>query len=407
MRTNHQYLNNPWQHLSPWPVFQDQALRAMTMYLDDPSTQSRLTSFTRSRTYPHRIRDRLHALGLSTFFADAQTPSRKGDILDNEQVESRVTIVHLSALNYLTASVDTSLAITVGVNPLALLPIYIAADTRLLNWVFERVRSGAFAAMLLTEIEHGSNLLRNRTYAEPGAIDEDGQFRAWRSTGHTRGREELTHYCLSGRKDLINGGSKHELLVVFARMRQSGAEKDEYGPLTARSDFSFFVVERDASVGSPYHWQTLPVPAADIASVELRETIIPAAQRIGREGSGFTLAQKTLAISRGGIGAMAAGLAHRATDLAATYAQERTIYGEPILQLGAITDHLLRMRALELLVTAMSVKAVFALNAYGSGAAHYGAVAKYACCVLTDELVIEGRYLFGSRGLLIEHPYHQ
>jgi Acyl-CoA dehydrogenase, C-terminal domain len=65
------------------------------------------------------------------------------------------------------------------------------------------------------------------------------------------------------------------------------------------------------------------------------------------------------------------------------------------------------MHALELLVTAAALKATAALNARGSAAAHYGAVAKYTCCVLLEELVTEGRSILGSRALLLDHAYHK
>jgi len=392
------YLETRWHDLSPWPRLDDEVLHAIAAYLHAPSTVAELNTLVASRTYPRSIRHRLHALGLAAFFADCPTTA--------SSAYGRMTLVHLGALNYLTASVDTSLSITVGINVLALMPIYIGAEPTLLAWVFERVRAGAFGAMLLTEIEYGSNLLRNQTQAQPGTLDASGSFRTLHEAPGCN-TVEPSHYRLSGRKDLINGGGEHELLVVFARTRQSSEADGESGLLHARSDFSFLVVERDATVDSTHRWQTLPVPSANIASVQFYATLVPFGQRIGREGSGFALAQKSLAVSRGGIGAIAAGLAHRAVALATDYAQERAIYGTPILQLGAITDHLMRMQALELLVTAAALKATAALNARGSAAAHYGAVAKYACCVLLEDLVAEGRYLFGSRALLLDHAYHK
>jgi alkylation response protein AidB-like acyl-CoA dehydrogenase len=93
--------------------------------------------------------------------------------------------------------------------------------------------------------------------------------------------------------------------------------------------------------------------------------------------------------------------------LATQYAKERRLYGAPIGQLGAIADHLLRMRALELVVSALSVKAAVAANFAGPGASPQGALAKYLCGVLTEELVAEGRVLHGARSLLADHPYHR
>jgi Acyl-CoA dehydrogenase, C-terminal domain len=181
----------------------------------------------------------------------------------------------------------------------------------------------------------------------------------------------------------------------------------EPSPLSVRGDFSFLLVERDTTVSSPYRWHTLPAPGANIASVAFDGTIVPRGRCVGRVGHGFALAQKSLAISRGVIGSLAAGLSHRAVSLTTAYAQERAIYGAPILELGAISDHLMRMQALDLLITAAALRANAMLNVRGSDASHYGAIAKYACCVLLEQLVDQGRYLMGSRALLLDHPYHQ
>src|SRR5262249_47385926 len=154
-------------------------------------------------------------------------------------------------------------------------------------------------------------------------------------------------------------------------------------------------------VTSPHRWHTAPAPGADISSLQFDAVVVPATRLIGREGDGFTLVQQTLAMTRGGVSALASGLAARAVRMATGYAQDRQIYGRPIAGLGTIADHLLRMRALELLATAMSVKVAALLNCHGSGAGYHAAVAKVVSCALTEELVNEGRTLHGSRALLI------
>jgi alkylation response protein AidB-like acyl-CoA dehydrogenase len=386
MHTGDALAGSLWHRLSPWPLHEDAGLRRVAACLGGPDVRAALEACDRERAYPAAIRARLDTLGLSAFFAE--TPG--------DSSESRVTIPHLAALNQLAGATNTSLAITVGINAFALLPVYLSAGREQREWAFERVRAGAYAAMLLSEADGGSDLLANRTRAEPGALDAKGSFVAG---------APATHYRLSGRKDLINGGGRHELLMVLARTREAAA--GARGPLSGHGDFSLLLVERDASVGSPRRWHTACTPAADIASTEFRGTLVPAAQRVGREGGGFALVQKTLAITRGGVGAIAAGLATRAAAQAASYAETRRLYGAAISGLGAIADHLLRIRALELLVTAMSVKAAAALNFAGSGAVYYGALAKYACGALTEELVAEGCALHGARSLLAEHPYHQ
>lgn len=407
----------PWRWLSPWPIFDTEPLNAMAYLLDNPETQRTLASMEFDRQYPHTVRHSLHALGFSRFLVDPAICSRtNGNQQLSSQDETVATFPHMAALCMISTAASASLGITVGVNLLGLLPFYLSADAEQLAWIAERVERGAFASLLLTELPHGSNLLANETTAEPGTLDAGGQFIPCQATGVAERAEQATHYRINGRKDLINGGSQHELLVIFARTRQIAERQNQHearqaNPFVDRHNFSLIVVERDGSsaiqAGAPERWHTLPAPAADISSVCFRNLIIPVEQRIRGEGQGFDLVQTTLPLTRGGVSSFAVGTSSRAVQLATNYVQQRQMYGQPILQLGAIADHLLHLRALELLVAAMSVKAIAALNCLGMGAAHYASVAKYACCLLAEELVTEGRYIFGGRALLVDHPYHR
>jgi len=359
-------------------------LQRIATFLADPAVHACLAACDAAREYPQEIRQELHRLGLSRIFTG------RGD--DG----TGPTIVHLAALAALTAQVNGSLAITVGVNGLALLALYHEATEAQLSWAFDRVDAGAYCSLLLTERGHGSNLLRNAVSAEAGSWSPESGFIA--------GPEPPTHYRVCGEKYLINGATFHELLITF--VRTSGRPPaDGKVALNARNDFSMVVIERADTMEPLPRWNTLPAPAADISGVRFSGTIVPLANRLGKEGAGFSLVQKTLMISRGGIGALAAGCASRAAALTEQRAQERNIYGQPIAQLGAIAEGVLRTKALDLLIASMSLKATAMTNACGVGAAHYTSAAKYACCLLAEELVTEGRQIHGGYALLTEHPY--
>jgi alkylation response protein AidB-like acyl-CoA dehydrogenase len=293
-------------------------------------------------------------------------------------VPDRATSPHIGALNVVTARHGGSLAITVGVNALALLPVYLGGSDEQCSEVTRRLRAGHAAALLLTELEHGSNLTRIESGARP---DRDG-------------------YRLTGEKHLINGGTEHELLVTLMRTRRSPAERQ----MAALRDLSLFLVERDASTPALPRWRTLPAHAADISGVRF-DTWVPRGAMIGREGDGFALVQKTLRISHAGIGALASGAVSGALDLTLDHARTRDIYGGPIVGLGAIADHCVRMAALDVVVAAMAVKAAWLANQFGSAAGYFAAAAKFACCRLAEEAVGEGRQVLGARALLEDLPY--
>lgn len=373
-----------WERLCPWPGLEVVRLDALRAALDAPAVAASLLEAEASGTYPHVAVEALQAAGLGRV------------LVHDEAAPGDTSLPLLAALNVLTSRRCGTLGITVGVNSLALLSVHLAADADLLRRVGERVRGGAFASMLLTELSHGSNLLRNQVTAERGVFDEASGFVA------VPDGAPCTHYRLEGEKDLINGATEHALLVTLARTRASTAGETA---LQRLSDFTMFVVERDATTTPLPRWATLPMRGADIAGLRFEGTVVPASAALGREGTGFKVVRRTLTVSRGGIAALAAGTTARAAELARGYARRRDVYGGPILTLGPIAEHLMRVEALERVVACLSLHGAAAVNAHGVGAAAATASAKVAACALAEEAVREGARLLGGRALLDELPY--
>ena len=348
-----------WIRLCPVDVMRDPTLAALAELLAAPATVAALRADQQAGEYPAELVAAAHRLGFGRLLTD------------------QADVFRLCALNALTASVDGTLAITLGVNALALLPVHLGAAPELRRRVFDRVEGGACSSMLLTELAHGSNLLRNQARA----IADGDDFR------------------LTGEKHLINGATRHELLISLMRTATSDG--------LAFGDFTLFVVERDDTVEALPRWSTLPMRGADIAGVRFHGTRVARDAVIGKVGDGFSVVQQTLTLSRGGISGLASGCASGSLALARQYARERDIYGAPILDLDAIADHLVRHAELDLAAACMAVKAALAANALGLGAAVYTAAAKLACCALAEEAVEQGRRVVSGRALLTEQPYER
>jgi alkylation response protein AidB-like acyl-CoA dehydrogenase len=378
-----------WRRLCPLGSLFDPVLEKIERTLADPETLSLLDRAEAEERYPDAVIERLKECGLMSLLAGEESEAARP-----------ISLWHLAALNVASAQASGSLAITLGVNALALLPIYIGADESQRREIFGQVRGGAFSSLLLSELAHGSNLARNQARAERGVVDDRGEFRP------VDDGTPPTHYRIYGEKQLINGGTHHQILVTLLRTRETGAAgAGELGG--ASSHFTLIRVPRGPGVEPLPRWRTLPAPAADISGIRFAGAIVPAENVIGGEGNGFFLVQQALSISRGGVSALAAGAATRARALAVAYARQRDIYGKPIVHLDAIADHLLRMEALELLASAVSLKAAATLNALGPAAVHYGCVAKLASCALAEEAVAEGRQVLGARALLRDLPYER
>ncbi len=346
-----------WLGLCPGPTRTHPALLAVEAHLGQPAIAELLADGERQGRYPREILDALWGLGVRELLgAEASAP-------------------HLGALGALLARHDGSLAITVLVNALALLPVWLAGSADQRARVLGRVHAGARASLLLTEWDHGSDLLANRLRATP--------------TEHG--------YRLDGEKHVINGGHEHDLLVVLARTRDGvpGATA-----LEAAGDFSVFVLDRRAGVTPLPRYATLPAHAADISGVRFAGAFASADERVGAEGDGFAVIQQTLAISRGGVSALASGSATRAVELATIHADARMLYGAPIARLGPVAAHCARARALDLAAAALSVKQALLVGALGQGAAYYTACAKLAGTALGEDAVTEARMVLSGRALV-------
>jgi alkylation response protein AidB-like acyl-CoA dehydrogenase len=371
-----------WDALCPvedWPHPANVKLEAV---LDDIGVATLLDRAWMDRTYPEAVIAQLRDADLASFFVDDD-----GDW-------GRVTGYHLTSLVNALARRDGGLAITVGVNALALLPAYVAASEQQLHRVRDRVRDGAFAALLLTEMNYGSDLTRNETYAEAGEV-VDGVFVPTHDG-------DSSHVRVVGEKHLINGGTKHDLLFVLARTRPP---RDGATFATLR-DFSVVLIDRaENPVEVLSRWDTVPAPAADISGVRLPGTVVPRNSLIGGEGAGLEIVLAALGFARGGVSGLAAGAAAGALDVVNEYIQTREIYGDALVRLDAIAEHAMKVEALALLAAAPSVRAAATTNFLGRGASYYAAVAKFASCMLAEEAVTEGRRILSARALVHGYGY--
>jgi alkylation response protein AidB-like acyl-CoA dehydrogenase len=370
-----------WFRFAPRVFDRDGILEAIEALLGRDHIVERLSAHDAAGTYPEDVINALRALGLLRLFTTIDGPW------------PLATAYHLSALDLLTARASASLAITVGVNCLALLVAYRGATPEQLRQILGHVAEGDFAALGLTELENGSDVASNRSAAEPGRLGGDGIFRPL-APGETP-----THFRLCARFNLINGGSRHPLLFALLRTRAAGTDGDRWRVQ------SIFWIHRGCPASTGRSWSTWSAPAADISDVFLDDAVVEAGQMIGECDRGFAMVQETLAMSRGGVAALAAGTLSRARDLALSYARRRKMYGSSIGKLGALAAHAAKLDAFDRVTTALSLKAAAWVNACGGGAASYTAAAKFLCCRLAEDGITEGRHLLGARALLAELPY--
>ena len=143
----------------------------------------------------------------------------------------------------------------------------------------------------------------------------------------TRAVRDGDAYRITGRKTWISNGGIADSYVVFVTV----------DPGKRTRGITAFIVPADAaglSTGEPF--RKMGQRAIRNTEVVLDDVLVPADNRLGEEGQGFTGLMRTFDISRVILGAAVTGLAQAAFDTAVEYAQQRHQFGKPIIEHQAV-----------------------------------------------------------------------
>ncbi|EQD49585.1 acyl-CoA dehydrogenase domain protein, partial [mine drainage metagenome] len=162
---------------------------------------------------------------------------------------------------------------------------------------------------------------------EPSGGSDAGSLR-------TRARRDGDHYVLSGEKCFITNAPHASLYTVFATI----------DPVLRHRGITAFVVPRSTPGVVPgKDEEKMGHRASATSTVRFEDVEVPATERLGAEGDGFSIAMRTLDQTRTPIGALATGIAQAALDHAAGYALKRQSFGKPIAEHQAIQIKLANM----------------------------------------------------------------
>ena len=195
---------------------------------------------------------------------------------------------------------------TYGAIALGTLPVLLGGSDEMKARVLPKVASGEWiAAFCLTEAEAGSDAFAMRS----GAVKDGGD------------------YVISGTKQWITNGGEADFYTVIAMTDPSRGGRGA----------SAFLVEADRpGLSFGKREDKLGIRASATREVIFDGVRVPAANRIGREGTGFLVTMRTLERARVAVGAQGVGLAAAACDAAIAYASERKQFGKPIAAFQAV-----------------------------------------------------------------------
>jgi glutaryl-CoA dehydrogenase (non-decarboxylating) len=149
-------------------------------------------------------------------------------------------------------------------------------------------------------------------------------------------RRDGDRYILNGSKIWISLGDTADLFLVFATVDKAAGHKG----ITA------FIVERGfpGFITDSLHGK-LGVRAGNTGILYFTDCEVPAANRVGEEGEGFTIAMSAIDQGRYTVAAGSVGLAQACLDASLKYAHERKTFGEEIGKHQLVKQMLAKMSA--------------------------------------------------------------
>jgi alkylation response protein AidB-like acyl-CoA dehydrogenase len=270
------------------------------------------------------------------------------------------------------AKACASSALILMVQELGTLPIALFGSDELKDRLLPRCATGEWSpAFALSEPEAGSDAASMRTTAV-----RDGD-----------------EWVINGAKNWITNSGIADFYVVFAMTDRENRR------------LSAFVVESDRegfSVGKLEH--KLGIKGSPTGSPIFEDVRVPAANLIGTEGKGLSVALGTLERTRLGAAAQAVGIAQGATDYANAYAKERIAFGKPINELQAIQFKLADMETRTAAARELLYKACAMADRNDPGLGKHSSMAKLFASDTAMWVTIEAIQVLGGYGYVSEYP---
>ena len=223
---------------------------------------------------------------------------------------------------------------------------------------------------------------------EPNAGSDAGSIR---TTAVKKGDK----YILNGTKQWITNGGEADIYTIFAVTDKNRGARG----------VSCFIVEK----GTPGFTFGKKENKLGIRCSATRELIfedceVPAANLIGREGTGFIWAMKTFDVSRPGIAAQAVGLAQGALDEAVMYAKVREQFGKPIIANQGLSWMLADMATKVETARALTYATVRTIDSGAKDYSKFSAMCKVYASDIAMQVTTDAVQVFGGYGYMKEYP---
>ncbi|MCI1931889.1 MAG: acyl-CoA dehydrogenase family protein [Clostridia bacterium] len=326
----------------------------------DKEVRQQCKEYDISGEFPKEIYDKALEIGLSAI----EVPQQYGGLgLDH---------ITCAALFEEMAKADAGFYTTMSASFLALTPVLLVGTEEQKKWACNKLVEGGYASFGLTEPMAGSDASNVKTTAVKDGDD----------------------YILNGRKCFITNAPVADFYVIIASTNKS---KGVAG-LSA-----FLVPKGTKGLSTGKHENKMGIRTSITSDVIMEDMRIPQSARLGREGTGFITAMKTLDMSRAYVGCGAVGIAQRALEEAVEYSKTRVTFGKPICQHEAIQFMIADMD-IKTETARQMVAHALTLQQNGKPFSRESAIAKCYAGDIAVEVALDAIQILGGYGYSKEYP---
>lgn len=221
---------------------------------------------------------------------------------------------------------------------------------------------------------------------EPGTGSDAGALT-------TRARREGETYVIDGSKMFITNGTWADVILLFARTSDEGAQ-----------GISAFLLPTDTpGVSRTSVKGKLGLRGQSTAEFGFDHVVVPASCLVGGEGRGMSIAMSALAKGRVSVAAGCVGIAAGAQAAALEYAKQRTQFGRSIAEYQLVQRMLADM-AVETDAARLMTWRVADLIDRGEDFATQASMAKYLASEVAVRVANTALQVFGGYGYIDEFP---
>jgi len=151
----------------------------------------------------------------------------------------------------------------------------------------------------------------------------------------TRAEKKGDHYLLNGAKTFVSNAPVANLFVVYATIDAS------LGPM----GITAFVVDRDTpGLSVTRKLKKMGLRTSPMAEVVFENCVVPAGNRLGREGRGVAIFECSMEWERGCILANYLGLTRRQLESCIEHVRNRRQFGKPIGKFQSVANRVVDMK---------------------------------------------------------------